>query len=258
MRPAATSRPARFAGCVLGLALLAAAPDVARAQDDLIQKGVEGLGSLLDGGGGAEALSEAQIGRGLKEALRVASEQVVARVGQPGGYLEDQAIHIPLPGYLDTARSVLETVGAAGLLEDLEVRLNRAAETAAPHAERIFLDAIGAMTVADARDILNGPDDAATQYFRRTMTPELKSTFRPIIDRELNAVGAIETFDAVVQQYEAVPFASALGQDAKTRLVDHGLDGALDGIFHYMAEEEAAIRNDPAARTTDLLEQVFG
>jgi len=246
------------AASAVGLGVLAAASGGAWAQQEMIEKGLEGLGGMLSGGGGESALSEVQIGKGLKEALRVASTTVVDQVGQTGGYLEDQAIHIPLPGYLDTARSVLATVGAADLLQDLEVRLNRAAEAAAPHAESIFLDAIGEMTVADARDILAGPDDAATRYFQRTMTPALKSTFRPIIERELNQTGAIATFDQVVAQYDAVPFAGALGQDAKGRLIDHGLAGALDGIFHYLAKEEAAIRNNPAKRTTDLLQQVFG
>jgi len=256
-RPGMSRRKLLQASASAFMALLAR-PGGAGAQQDLLQRGVEGLGGMLGGGGGESALSEVQIGRGLKEALRVASRTVVNRVGQAGGYLEDEAIRIPLPGYLETARSVLGAVGAADLLQDLEVRLNRAAEAAAPHAESIFLDAIGEMTVADARDILAGPDDAATRYFQRTMTPELKATFRPIIQGELNQTGAIGTFDRVVARYQAVPFASALGEDAKGRLVGHALEGALNGIFHYLAREEAAIRNDPVKRTTDLLRQVFG
>lgn len=259
MRHLGMSRRRLLEACALSVAALLTAPGGAWAQRELLERGIEGLGGILGGGrGGRSALSEVQIGNGLKEALRVASRTVVSRVGQAGGYLDDQAIRIPLPGYLDTARSVLGTVGAADLLQDLEVRLNRAAEAAAPRAESIFLDAIGEMTVADARDVLSGPDDAATRYFRRTMTPELKATFRPIVERELNQTGAIESFDRVAARYDAVPFASALGQDAKGRLIDHGLDGALDGIFHYLAQEEAAIRNDPAKRTTELLRQVFG
>lgn len=252
------SRRRLLEGGLWSLLALLASPGGARAQQELLEKGIEGLSGALGGGGGQSALSEVQIGKGLKEALRVASETVVSQLGQTGGYLEDQAIRIPLPGYLDTARSVLQTVGAADLLQDLEVRLNRAAETAAPHAKSIFFDAIGEMTVADARDILGGPNDAATQYFRRTMTPELKGTFRPIIEQELGETGAIATFDQVAARYNDVPFAGALGQNAKGRLIDHALDGALGGIFHYLAEEEAAIRNNPAKRTTDLLKQVFG
>lgn len=258
MERVAMSRRRLLGACASGLVTLIAAPGGAWAQRELLEKGIEGLGGVLGGGGGEGALSEVQIGKGLKEALRVASETVVSRLGQAGGYLDDQAIRIPLPGYLDTARSVLQTVGAGDLLQDLEVRLNRAAETAAPHAKSIFFDAIGEMTVADARDILRGPDDAATQYFRRTMTPELKATFRPIITQELGEAGAIATFDQVAARYDDVPFAGALGENAKGRLIDHALEGALDGIFHYLAAEEAAIRNDPAKRATDLLREVFG
>lgn len=237
------------------LGIVATAPSSALAQPAWLQKGLESLDSL---DGGDRRLSQARIGKGLKEALRIASKQVVARVGQAGGYLNDPAIHIPLPGYLAQARDILGMAGAAGLLSDLETQINRAAETAAPKARQLFFDAIGTMTLADARKILQGPDDAATQYFKRTMSPELRETFRPIMDRRLAETGALRTLDRTLARYSKVPFAPELGQNAQRRLVDHGLDGALAGLFHYMAKEEAAIRNDPARRTSELLKDVFG
>ncbi len=241
------------------LAVTAARPGGAAAQQDWLRKGLEGLGSTMGGDGGTGgAMSSVEIGRGLKEALKLGTERVIGQVGQPGGYLKDAAIHIPLPGFLGRAQELLQAAGAAGLLDDLEVRLNRAAEAAAPQARDIFFDAIGQMTLADARQILDGPDDAATRYFQRTMTPELKAAFRPVVDRELANAGAIQAFDSVTERYAAVPFAPALGRDAKDRLVDHALEGATDGIFHYLAREEKAIRQNPAARTTDLLKKVFG
>lgn len=242
-----------------GAAFVVAPLAVAHAQSDLLKKGLEGLlgGSGREGGSGG-GLSSLQIGQGLKEALRVATQRVVAQVGQAGGYLQDPAIHIPLPGYLQQARSVLQYAGAAGLLDNLETQINRAAEDAAPAAEKIFLDAVGDMTLADARQILDGPQDAATQYFRRTMTPDLKDAMRPVVSERLQQAGAVQTLDRVVGAYDQVPFAPALVENAKGRLVDHGLDGALGGLFHYLAQEEAAIRSNPAKRTTDLLRQVFG
>ena len=234
-------------------ALSLAAPG---ARADWLSKGKDALDSMT--GGGSGGLTGGEIAKGLKEALRVASTRVVDQVGQDGGYLQDPDIHIPLPGYLAQARSVLQTVGAAGLLTDLEKQLNRAAETAAPEAERIFIDSISAMTLDDAKRILNGPDDAATQYFRRTMTPDLRETFRPVVDQHLAETGAMRTLDRTLESYEQVPFAQGIKGNAQKRLVDHGLDGALSGIFHYMAKEEAAIRKDPAKRTTDLLKRVFG
>lgn len=222
-----------------------------------LDKGVDTLKSL-QGDDGDGALSEVQIGRGLKEALKVASERVVAQVGQPGGYLSDAAIHIPLPGYLSDARDLLATVNADGLLSNLETQINRAAEQAAPEAKSIFFDAIGQMTVGDARKILNGPNDAATNYFKRTMSSDLRATFRPIVNDRLEGTGAMQTLDRTLKAYDNVPFTGQLADNAQTRLVNHGLDGALGGLFHYMAEEEAAIRSNPAKRTTDLLKQVFG
>ena len=241
-----------------GLILPALFPLPGRADSGLLKKGLDALGGNLNGIGSDDGLSEARIGQGLKEALRVASSRVIDLVGRNDGYLKDSAIHIPLPGYLQNAQSVLSAAGASGLLDDLEIRLNRAAEKAAPAAEEIFFDAVDAMTLEDARKILDGPDDAATRYFERRMTPSLRDTFRPVVRRELQGTGAIQAFDGVVESYDSVPFAPSLGENAKGRLIDHGLDGALSGLFHYLAKEEAAIRNDPVKRTTDLLRDVFG
>ena len=253
MRP--ISRRTALCASIAALAVFAMAPCPGRAQGGgWLERGLESL----QGFGGGNGLSDAKIGRGLKAALRVASRTVVDQVGQPGGYLLDEAIRIPLPSFLGNVQSALRMAGASGLLDDLERRLNRGAEAAAPYAEDIFLDAIGEMTLGDARDILNGPDDAATRYFQRTMSPDLKTTFRPIIDRELQGAGAVRVFDDITRQVDSVPFAPALGANAKDRLIEHGLDGALSGIFHYLAQEEAAIRNNPAKRTTDLLREVFG
>lgn len=249
----------RFLALAAGATLGGLSVGPVAAQSDLLKKGMESLGGALGkGDGGATGLSSVKIGKGLKEALKLGTERVIGQVGQPGGYLKDAAIHIPLPGFLGNAQDLLGAAGAAGLLDDLETRLNRAAETAAPHAKDIFFDAIGEMTVGDARKILDGPDDAATRYFQRTMTPRLHETFRPIVDRELSDAGAIQAFESVTAQYADIPFAPSLGNRAQDRLVDHALDGATDGIFHYLAKEEARIRNNPAARTTALLKDVFG
>ena len=227
------------------------------ARAGLFDKGREALERGL-GGGDSGGLTQSRITAGLKEALRVASGRVVDQVGSAGGYLQDPAIHIPLPGFLGRARDALRIAGAAGLLDDLEQRLNRGAEAAAPKARDIFVESISQMTLADARQILNGPDDAATQYFKRSMTPSLRETFRPVMDQELEKAGAIATFEETVAAYDGLSFVPPLAENAKGRLIDHGLDGALSGLFHYLAEEEAAIRNDPAKRTTDLLKSVFG
>ncbi len=255
-----THRPTRrgflvlTAGTALGVGTLGAAAGRA----GLLEQGLERLGDAAGGNGETQGLSTAQVVRGLKDALKVGTERVIEHIGRPGGYLDDPAIHIPLPGYLRDAQRWLERAGAAGLLDDLETRMNRAAEAAAPHARKIFFDAIGEMRMSDAQAILDGPDDAATRYFQRTMTPALKDTVRPIIDRELAEAGAMKTFRSVTERYGSIPFAPALGNHAKARLVDHATDGAITGIFHKLAQEEARIRKQPAARTTNLLREVFG
>ena len=254
-RPAPLTRRSTLA--LLPLAAGGAVISAGRARADWFERGAEALKDLT-GEGGAGGLSEGRIVDGLKQALEVASRKVVDRVGQPGGYLQDPTIHIPLPDYLQQVRPTLSMLGMGNLLDEVETRLNRGAEQAAPEAQRLFVDAITAMTIEDARGILEGPNDAATQYFRRTMGPDLRETFRPIVARELEQAGAVAAVQEVAAGLDSVPFAQSLGAQATDRLVGHGLDGALDGLFHYLARQEAAIRTDPGARTTEVLQEVFG
>lgn len=202
----------------------------------------------------APAAGEAEIARGLTQALRIATDTVVARLGQPGGFAADPAIRIPLPGGLEGVRGGLTVAGLGPLVEDLEQRMNRAAEQAVPEARTVLRDALAAMTIEDARAVLTGPDDSATRFFEGRMRPDLAQRMAPIVDAELREVGAVRAFDAFLAEYAALP----LMPDIRGSLTGHVVDGALAGLFHYMAEEERAIRNDPAARTTTLLRSVFG
>jgi hypothetical protein len=150
----------------------------------------------------------------------------------------------------------LKSVGASGMLDDLQLKMNRAAEEAAPKALDIFTNAIGKMSIGDARGILSGPKDAATQYFRRTTSDELTNAFRPIVDKSLANVGAAGAFKSVQSQAASLPL-TGTGVSG-FNLTDFTVGKALDGLFHYLAAEESAIRTNPAARTTDLLKKVFG
>ncbi len=205
---------------------------------------------------GGAGLSTGEIGAGLKDALKVASQRVVGRVGKTDGYNGDPAIRIPLPGPLEKVEGPLKSVGAGGMLDDLQLKMNRAAEQAAPKALNIFTDAASKMTIDDARGILQGPQDAATQYFKRTTTSSLTTSFKPIVDKSLASVGAVSAFKSVQSQASSIPFA---GDEVKgLSLTDFTVGKALDGLFHYLGTEEAAIRANPAARTTELLKKVFG
>ncbi len=235
---------------ILGGAAMLAAPGV--AAQSWLKKGEEALKGLGGGGGGGLGVDE--IARGLKEALTVGTGRVVGNLGQEDGFNADPAIHIPLPKSMRKVRKALKPFGMAGQLDDLEVRLNRAAEVATPKAKRIFVDAITAMTLDDARKIYEGPDDSATRYFQGRMTKPLQGEMRPVISDSLSEVGAIRRYDEVMREYRQLPFVP----DVKADLVNHVLKLGLDGIFHYVAVEEAAIRNNPAKRTTEILQKVFG
>ncbi len=211
---------------------------------------------LLKSLGGSEAASELtveEIGAGLKEALKVGSQNVVSQLGTTDGFNKDSDIHIPLPKSLDTVKKMLDKVGMSYLFEDLELKLNRAAEVATPRAKQLFFDAIAQMTLEDVKGIYNGPDDAATQYFKGKMSPQLAEEMKPVIENTLSEVGAVKAYDSMMKEYTALPFVP----DVKANLTGHVIEKGMDGIFYYMAKEEVAIRKDPVARTTDLLKKVF-
>lgn len=225
----------------------------AEAADNWLEKG----SSLLRSFGGSSnetGLSVEEIGAGLKDALRVGSENVVQQLGSLDGFNKDSAIHIPLPKQLDTVKSVLAKVGMSGLLDDLELKLNRAAETATPKAKKLFGDAITEMNIDDVKKIYGGPEDAATQYFRGKMSPSLSAEMQPVVKESLAEAGVARAYDNVMKQYRSIPFMP----EVKADLADYVLEKGMDGIFHYMAIEEADIRRNPAKRTTDLLKRVFG
>lgn len=201
------------------------------------------------------ALSQGEIGLGLKDALKVASRRVITQVGKTDGYFGDPSIRIPLPGPLQQIAGPLKAVGASMLLDDLVLRMNRGAEQAAPKALDIFVDAATRMNFDDARGILTGPQDSATQYFRRTTSGSLTTAFRPIVNSALSGAGALTVMKSLQTRAAGIPFVSQTigGFDLATFAVGK----ALDGLFHYLAMEEGSIRTNPVARSTDLLKKIF-
>ncbi len=212
------------------------------------------LGQQPSSGEVTGALSESEIGAGLKEALRIGSETVVTQLGQTDGFNADSSIHIPLPDELQSVKKALSAVGLSSMLDDLELRLNRAAETATPKAKELFIQSIEEMSIDDVQKIYQGPDDAATQYFRKKMSPELSKEMTPVVEKSLNQVGAIESYNEVMGEYKNIPFMPNVEEDLNGYVVDKG----MDGIFYYLAREEAAIRSDPLKQSTSLLKKLFG
>ncbi len=213
------------------------------------------LDQLLKGLGAAQpgALSEVKVGAGLKEALEVATENSVSITGRPDGYFANQAIKILMPEKLRTVEKGLRAVGYGPQVDELVLSMNRAAERAAPSAKQIFWEAIGAMTFDDARKILGGGDTAATEFFKAKTSDKLVAAFRPAVDGAMNEVGVTRQYNELIGRFEAIPFARAEAFDLDGYVVGK----ALDGLFHVVGEQERQIRTNPAARTTDLLKEVF-
>ena len=238
------------------LGAAATAGGLAACAETDIQNSLQLLSQGLAQTGGP--LTSQEAAAGLKDALRLGTDAAVTRLSRENGYFDDANVRIPLPGFLGEAQTALGRIGMSGLFDDLELRLNRAAETAAPQAKNIFVSAITSLSVSEAIDIVRGPDNAATEYFKEAMTPRLTQAFRPVINDGLNESGAILTFDRITSRYNAIPLTADLGASAKGQLVDHGLNAALSGLFFYVAKEEKAIRENPAKRTTEILRRVFG
>jgi hypothetical protein len=195
------------------------------------------------------------VAAGLKEALVVGTERVVAQLGRPGGFLDDPKARIPLPEPLEQARGALRMAGMSGLVDELEIRMNRAAEQATPLAEDLIIEAIRGLSFKDAMAILNGPKDSATRYLERRTSKPLAQEMRPIVDAALADTGAVQAFDSVAGEYRSLPL---IGGTLDVDLTGHVVSYAHKAIFGYLGRQEAAIRTDPAARTTELLRSVFG
>ena len=225
----------------LALALLVS-PSPAAAQIDRLLQGL-GIGGLPD----------TKIASGLKEALRVGTETTVKLTGKTDGYFANQAIKILMPSQLQTADKGLRMVGYGPQLDEFVLSMNRAAEAAAPGAKKIFGDAIGEMSIEDARKIWSGADNAATQYFRSKTSDRLTTAFKPVVDGALNQVGVTRQYKELLGRAQSIPF-------MKTESLDidrYVLGKSLDGLFVVLGEQEKQIRTNPAARTTELLREVF-
>jgi len=202
-----------------------------------------------------KGLTEAEVAEGLREALKVGTDTAVAQGSKQDGYFMNQAIKVLLP---EEAKPLLDAVSLVPalqpLIDNLILKLNRAAEAAAPKAKDIFIDAILAITIDDAFAILNGNNDAATQYLMGKTFTSLYGLFKPDIETALTSVGAQQAWTEVIDVYNTVPLVDPVNAD----LADHTTNKGLDGLFHLVAEEEGKIRTDASHRVNDVLEKVFG
>jgi hypothetical protein len=209
--------------------------------------------SVLEG-----LLSEGDATQGLKEALRVGTDTSINKGSALNGYFSNQAIKILLPQEAQTIVTVINQVPGVGpaLIDEVVLKPNRA-EDAAPEAKDILVNAILNITITDAINIVNGQNDAATQFLRSNTQTEIAGLFRPHIETSLETVGAQTAWGTLTSNYNIV--APILGQpQVNTDLADYTTNRALDGLFILVAEEEEKIREDPLHRVSEILQQVFG
>lgn len=204
-------------------------------------------------GAGLSQISSKDQTDGLKQALTQGAETAVRNLAQQNGYLDNDKVRIPLPDNLQKAESLMRKVGMGQYADDLVASMNHAAEAAVPEAKNLLVDAAKKMTVSDARVILTGGDDAATQYFRRNTETALTGKFKPIVSRSMQKVKLAEKYDRFAGK--GAQFGLIDPRDAK--LDDYITRKALDGLFTMMAEQEKAIRANPLQATGALARKVF-
>lgn len=230
----------------LCLGLLCAAP-AAAGLNDLLDK-AQSVTSGSSSSSAAGTLSDADVTKGLKEALAKGVTSSVNSLGRTNGYFGNQAVRILLPESVQKVEPALRLAGQGQLVDDLVLTMNRAAEKAVPQVANILGDAVRSMTVSDAKGILSGPDDAATQYFRKTSGQKITKMMQPIISKATDSAGVTKAY----KKLTANPLASGLDLDAYVN------EKAQDGLFLLIAREEQDIRANPASRTTAILKKVFG
>lgn len=242
--------------CILGFML--APLQLTAGWFDSLKKQGEALFSQQDEQPAASplaALSQDEMAQGLKQALDKGVRYAVDNLGAQGGFLDNAKVRIPLPQSLQWVEKNLRRVGQEKLADDFVLSMNRAAERAVPATLEVFSDTISKMSLEDARTILQGPDDAATQYFRRTSEQALSGKIHPIVSDATAEVGVTKAYKAMVGKAD---FLGGLVKKDDLDLDAYVTRKALDGVFLMVAEEEKKIRENPLERTTDLLKKVFG
>jgi len=211
---------------------------------------------------GLSSLSQEQVVQALKDALGQGVQEAVSRLGHDGGFLTNLSVKIPMPEKLRTVEKTLRKLKQDTLADEFVATMNHAAEQAVPVAAPVFADAIKTMTIEDAKAILTGPNDAATQYFQRVTRTNLHERFLPIVKSATGKTGVTSTYKKLMDKLEDIKLFGSLGEKLISKeSVDvdaYVTDKALDGLFVMVAAEEKRIRENVNARTTDVMQKVFG
>ncbi len=230
----------------IGLALLA----LAGCSEKDLRQAIE----IIDSSVAEVPLTRSEVVAALKDSLSSGISKGARIASTRNGYYGNSELRIPFPAEVSEVEKALRKIGLGKEVDRFVKQLNRSAELAAAKARPIFIESITAMTIRDAFDILNGEADAATRYLERTTGNELRAQFRPIVSDKLGETSATRYYGDIVKKYNQLPFVSKVDPD----LESYATDKAIEGLFLLIAEEEANIRANPAARTTQLLRRVFG
>lgn len=237
---------------ILILTMLAATA----AQADFLEKLRGLMGEPEQSTKTTAGLSQQEMTQGVLEALSVGVKRAVEELGQTGGYLDDAQVRIPLPNQVQSVEKVVRSLGQGQYADQFIASMNRAAERAVPVATDIFLKAIQGMQLSDAQAIVSGPDNAATEYFKRHTREALHAAFLPIVQKATQETNVTAAYKQLAQQ--AGPLSGGLLKSESLDLDQYVTGKALDGLFLKLAEEEQRIRENPMARSTELLKKVFG
>ena len=240
---------------------------------DLLDAAKQIVGTGTSAQGGAASLSQDTVVQGLKQALSKGVQNAIANLGHDGGFLTNLAVKIPIPDKLKTVEKTLRAAKQDKLADDFIATMNHAAEQAIPEAASVFGDAVAGMSIDDAKGILAGTTNAATVYFQKKTSDALKAKFTPIVKAATDKAGVTSAYkkfmskagdysgklDSVSSSLGSLgSYASKLTKNESLDVDAYVTNKALDGLFKMIANEEARIRANPAARTTEVLQQVFG
>lgn len=233
---------------VLGLFLLLGFSGCTASQ---VQQAMDGVNGAMNTG---RPLTQTEVASGLKQALSQGINKGASQAAQPDGFYKNSLIRIPFPQDVQRVENTLRQLGMGAEVDKFILTLNRGAEDAARSAAPIFLNAIKQLTFNDVWNILRGEKDAATQFLKRTTTSQLTSAFRPVMKQSLDKVNATKYYTEIVSRYNKIPLVQKVNPDLEA----YATQKAIDGLFILVAQEEANIRENPIARTTELLRRVFG
>lgn len=199
-------------------------------------------------------LSQQDAGAGLKDALIQGADMAVKELSAPGGFSDNPDVRIELPGNLGKASRTLKMMGMGGQISQLEDKMNQAAEAAVPQAQSLLVEAIRNMRVQDAKSILTGPNDSATNYLESSSRDQIRALFLPVVKNATDQVGLAQQYNTFASQ--AANFGVVDSQDASVE--GYVTERTLDGLFEMMAAQEADIRSNPAQAATNIAKRVFG